>query len=101
MRDERERWARARIVIIGACFGLLFIAVSAKAFKLQILQHEEMVRRAERQHQRSVPLTPGRGAILDCNGNNLAVSVEMYSCYGEARHIQDVEGTAAALAPVR
>ncbi len=99
MRDERERWARARIVIIGACFGLLFIAVSAKAFKLQILQHEEMVRRAERQHQRSVPLTPGRGAILDCNGNNLAVSVEMYSCYGEARHIQDVEATATALAP--
>lgn len=38
------------------------MAVSAKAFKLQILQHEEMVKRAERQHQRSVPLTPGRAA---------------------------------------
>jgi cell division protein FtsI (penicillin-binding protein 3) len=99
MRDEREKWARTRIVVIGGFFGLLFMAVSAKAFKLQILQHEEMVRRAERQHQRAVPLTPARGAIMDCNGNNLAVSVEMYSCYGEARHIKDVEGTAAALAP--
>jgi cell division protein FtsI (penicillin-binding protein 3) len=99
MMDERERWARTRIVIIGVFFGLLFITVSAKAFKLQILQHEEMVRRAERQHQRAVPLTPARGAIMDRNGNNLAVSVEMYSCYGEARHIKDVEGTAAALAP--
>jgi cell division protein FtsI (penicillin-binding protein 3) len=99
MRDEREKWARTRIVLIGLFFGLLFMAVSAKAFKLQILQHEEMVKRAERQHQRSVQLTPGRGAIMDRNGNNLAVSVEMYSCYGEARHIQDVEATATALAP--
>lgn len=99
MRDERDKGARGHIVIIGFCFCLLFMAVTAKAFKLQILQHEEMSRRAERQHQRAVQLTPGRGAIMDCNGNNLAVSVEMYSCYGEARHIQDVEGTAAALAP--
>ncbi len=99
MRDEREKWARTRIVIIGVLFGLLFMAVSVQAFKLQILQHENMVKKAERQHQHVVPLTPGRGAIMDRNGNNLAVSVEMHSCYAEHRNIEDVEGTAAVLAP--
>ncbi|NVN90889.1 MAG: transpeptidase family protein [Desulfuromonadales bacterium] len=99
MREDREKWARTRIVIIGVLFGLLFMAVSGQAFKLQILQHEDMIKRAERQHQHVVPLTPARGAIMDCNGNNLAVSVEMQSCYAEHRNIDDVAGTAALLAP--
>ena len=98
MKDEREKWARTRIIMIGAFFGVLFLAVTGQAFKLQILQHEDMIKRAERQHQRVVPLTPARGAIMDCNGNNLAVSLEMDSCYAEPHHIEDIEGTAAVLA---
>ena len=99
MKDEREKWARTRIVIIGVLFGLLFMVVSGQAFKLQIIQHEDMVKRAERQHQHVVSLTPARGAIMDRNGNNLAVSVEMQSCYAEHRNIEDVQGTADVLAP--
>lgn len=99
MRDEREKWARTRIIIIGTFFGLLFLAVTGQAFRRQILQHEEMVKKADRQHQRVIPLTPARGAIMDRNGNNLAVSVEMDSCYAEPRHIQDIDGTATVLAP--
>ena len=100
MKDDREKWARIRIVMIGTFFGLLFVCVVARAFYLQILKHEEMVKRADKQHQRIVPLTPARGAIMDRNGTPLAVSVEMDSCYGEPRHIEDVEGTAAVLAPL-
>ncbi len=85
--------------MIGSFFGLLFIVVICQAFRLQIIQHEEMLSKADRQHQRVVPLTPGRGNILDRNGNNLAVSLEMDSCYAEPRHIQDIDGTAAVLAP--
>lgn len=99
MRDEREKWARTRIILIGSFFGILFFAVVCQAFRLQILQHEKMSSRADRQHQKVVPLTPGRGNIMDSNGNNLAVSLEMDSCYAEPRHIQDIDGTAAVLAP--
>ena len=99
MKDEREKWARTRIVIIGVFFGLMFVAVTCQAFKLQIVQHEDMIKKADRQHQRIVPLTPARGTIMDRNGNNLAVSVEMDSCFAEPRYIQDMEGTAAVLAP--
>ncbi|MDA8428649.1 MAG: penicillin-binding protein [Geobacteraceae bacterium] len=100
MKDDREKWARVRIVMVGTFFGLLFLSVTARAFYLQILQHEEMVKLADKEHQRIVPLTPARGAILDCNGTALAVSVEMDSCYAEPRHIQDIDGTAAVLAPL-
>jgi len=97
MKDEREKWARTRIIMVGTFFGVLFLAVTGQAFKLQILQHEDMVKRADRQHQRVIPLTPARGVIQDRNGNNLAVSVEMDSCYAEPNHIDDIEGTAAVL----
>ncbi len=96
---DREKWARLRIVIIGSFFGLLFLSVAGRAFYLQILKHEEMIKRADKQHQRIVPLTPARGAIMDRNGTPLAVSVEMDSCYAEPRHIQDIHGTATVLAP--
>lgn len=99
MQDEREKWARRRIVIIGTLFGLLFLAVTGQAFRLQIVQHEEMLKKAERQHQRIVPLTPVRGTIMDRNGHKLAVSLEMDSCFAEPRNIQDIDGTAAVLAP--
>jgi cell division protein FtsI (penicillin-binding protein 3) len=100
MRDDREKWARVRIVMIGTFFGLLFLSVIVRAFYLQIIQHEEMIKRADKQHQRIVALTPARGAILDRNGTPMAVSVEMDSCYAEPQHIQDIEGTAAVLAPL-
>ena len=99
MRDDREKWARVRIVMIGTIFGLLFLSVTGRAFYLQILQHEELVRKAERQHQHIVQLTPGRGVIMDRNGTPLAVSVDMDSCYAEPRHIRDMDGTAGVLAP--
>lgn len=98
MMEDREKWARVRILLIGGLFGLLFLTAVGRAFYLQILQHEDLVKRAEKQHQRIVPLTPARGTIMDRNGTPLAVSVEMESCYAEARHIDDKEGTAAVLA---
>ena len=100
MKDDREKWTRVRIILIGTLFGLLFLSVTARAFYLQILKHEDMVKRAEKQHQRVVPLTPVRGAIMDSNGTPLAVSVEMDSCFAEPHRIQDIDGTAAVLSPL-
>lgn len=100
MTDDREKWARVRIVMIGTFFGLLFLSATGRAFYLQILKHEDMIKRAEKQHQRIVALTPARGAIMDRNGTPLAVSIEMDSCYAEPQHIQDIEGTAEVLAPL-
>jgi cell division protein FtsI (penicillin-binding protein 3) len=100
MKDEREKWARIRIIMIGSIFGLMFLTVVGRAFYLQILQHEELVKKADKQHQHRVDLTPARGSILDRNGTPLAESIHMDSCYAEPKRIKDVDGTAAALAPI-
>lgn len=100
MKDEREKWARIRIIMIGTVFGLMFLTVVGRAFYLQILQHEKLVKKADKQHQHRVDLTPARGSILDRNGTTLAESIHMDSCYAEPRHIDDVGGTAAVLAPI-
>jgi cell division protein FtsI (penicillin-binding protein 3) len=100
MKDEREKWARIRIIMIGSIFGLLFLTVVGRAFYLQILQHENLVKKADKQHQHKVDLTPARGSILDRNGTPLAESIHMDSCYAEPRRIKDVDGTAAVLAPI-
>jgi cell division protein FtsI (penicillin-binding protein 3) len=100
MKDEREKWARVRIIMIGTVFGLMFLTVVGRAFYLQILQHEELVKKADKQHQHRVDLTPARGSILDRNGTPLAESIHMDSCYAEPRRIKDVDGTAAVLAPI-
>jgi len=100
MKDEREKWARVRIIMIGTIFGLLFLTVVGRSFYLQILQHENLVNKADRQHQHRVELTPARGSILDCNGTTLAESIHMDSCYAEPRRIKDVDGTAGVLAPI-
>ena len=100
MKDEREKWARVRIIMIGTIFGLLFLTVVGRAFYLQILQHENLVKKADKQHQHRVELTPARGSILDRNGTTLAESIHMDSCYAEPRRIKDVDGTAGVLAPM-
>jgi cell division protein FtsI (penicillin-binding protein 3) len=100
MKDEREKWARIRIIMIGTVFGLLFLNVVGRAFYLQILQHENLVKKADKQHQHKVDLTPVRGSILDRNGTTLAESIHMDSCYAEPRRIKDVDGTAGVLAPI-
>ena len=100
MKDEREKWARIRIIMIGTVFGMLFLTVVGRAFYLQILQHENLVKKADKQHEHKVDLTPARGSILDRNGTPLAESIHMDSCYAEPHRINDVEGTAAVLAPI-
>lgn len=100
MKSDREKWNRIRIKLIGGLFALVFVAILARAYYLQIITTDEWVKRAERQHQKTVPLTPARGNISDCNGLPLAVSIEMDSCFAEPKVIDHIPETAAKLAPL-
>ncbi|HEX2768297.1 MAG TPA: penicillin-binding protein, partial [Geobacteraceae bacterium] len=99
MRDSKEKWARIRIRLIGGVFAFFFAITAARAFYLQIIEKEQLVRLAERQYQKIVPLTPVRGVIYDRNNAPLAVSIEMDSCFAEPRSIENVRDVAARLAP--
>jgi cell division protein FtsI (penicillin-binding protein 3) len=60
---------------------LLLLVVGARFYDLQVRRHDYFVNKAERQYQRRVKLVPRRGAILDRQGHELAISVDSESIY--------------------
>ncbi|KAF0215750.1 MAG: cell division protein FtsI [Geobacteraceae bacterium] len=100
MKDGKEKWARVRIRLIGGLFAFFFAITSARAFYLQVINKEQLIKLADKQHQKIVPLTPVRGAIYDRNSAELAVSIDMDSCYAEPRNMENIREAAARLAPV-
>jgi cell division protein FtsI (penicillin-binding protein 3) len=93
-----EKWVRVRIRLVGLCFLAAFGFIAARAFHLQVLGQQDWERRAERQHQKVIPLIPQRGTIFDRNGEALAVSLEVDSIYVEPQKIDDPARTAKMLA---
>ncbi|MCL2760022.1 MAG: transpeptidase family protein [Desulfuromonadales bacterium] len=100
MRDEREKWTRLRIRFTGGVFILLFAITIARAFYLQIYDHDRFAKLAEKQYLKVVQLTPYRGTIYDSTNSAFAVTIEMDSLYADPHNIQDIPGTAAALSPI-
>lgn len=100
MKDQREKWTRVRIIILAGLFACCFLVVGGRSFCLQVLKHDQLVKLAERQYNRTVPLVPARGGIYDRTGAPLAVSLEMDSLYAEPRQVKDPHGTATVLAPL-
>jgi len=98
--EKREKWARVRMRMVALLFTVVFALTAGRAFYLQVLQKDRLVKLAEKQHQRIVALTPGRGAIYDQHNAPLAVSIEMDSCYAETRNLENLPDAAARLAPL-
>lgn len=95
---EVGKGVRIRIRLIGVVFILGFALVAMRAFDLQVLQEQQWDERAERQHQKIIPLTPQRGTIFDSKGEELAVSVDVDSIYVEPRKLEDRAAAAKQLA---
>ncbi|NVO00272.1 MAG: transpeptidase family protein [Geobacteraceae bacterium] len=100
MRDDRDKWTRRRIYLIGGVFAFILSISVARAFYLQIYEQEKFARLAEKQHLKVVQLTPSRGAVYDATNSALAVSIEMDSLYAEPRNVEDQSAAAAQLAPL-
>ena len=73
---------------------LAFVLMAGRAFQLQVLEREAFRERAERQHQRVVPLSPQRGTIYDRHGEEMAVSIEVDSIYVNPQKVDDPARTA-------
>jgi len=96
--DRLEKWARIRIRLVGIGFVVAFALIATRAFHLQVLDQQEWQKRAERQHQKIIPLAPQRGTIFDRNGEELAVSIEVDSIYVEPGKVTEPAKAAKALA---
>lgn len=87
-------------------FGMLvvavvaFVGVAARLTVIQGVDAHTYLSVGQREWQQSVPLAGDRGAILDRNGDELAVSVPQTTIYADPRQVTDPMGEAKVLAPV-
>jgi len=78
----------------GSVFiALLATVLLARAFYLQIMQHELYIQRAESNRISLVPIAPNRGLILDRNGRILAENYSAYTLELTRAKTDDLEAT--------
>jgi cell division protein FtsI (penicillin-binding protein 3) len=92
---ERRVRLRLMLLALGACLWSGVIVV--RLVQLQILDRPKYDLQAARQSERTINLDPRRGAILDRNRRQLAVSVDVESIYAVPTDIDDPVRVAAQL----
>jgi cell division protein FtsI (penicillin-binding protein 3) len=88
---------RARVGVGAALFALWTLVIAGRLVQLQVIEHEELVARAERQQLRTIVAPAKRGEIRDRHGRVLALSVEADSIYAVPTEIPDPARWAARL----
>ena len=91
---HRRFQAALRCAIVLALWS---VAIFGRLLYLQVLQHEDFARRAERQQQRTVEAPAKRADIVDRNGQLLAYSVEADTIYAVPTDIGDPLPASVAL----
>ena len=89
-----------RIFIIFVVFIMMTVAISAKAYQLQILKSQRLSQLAERQHRKVISVVPKRGVIYDRNREEMAISIDVDSICAEPIKISDAYKTAKELSPI-
>ena len=70
---------RQRLLAVGVVVVLAFIGLFVRLVHLQVVRHDELMARAERNRTAIVPVAPTRGHILDRNGVVLASNYSAYT----------------------
>jgi cell division protein FtsI (penicillin-binding protein 3) len=98
--QRRLKWTRIRVVVVAAVLLLAAGRIMARSWEIQITRQDEYSRKAREQQLRSVQLPPSRGAILDRNGNELAISVMVPSIYANPDEVTNPARAATMLSGV-
>ncbi|MGA2098017.1 MAG: penicillin-binding protein [Candidatus Acidiferrum sp.] len=97
MQQDR---VHVRLLIIAGVAFLWMGAVAGRLSYLQLFRHSEYLTRAQRQQQRTIEITPKRGAIYDRNNSPLAMSLPVDSAFGVPSEIPDEHLAARLLSGV-
>ena len=79
---------------------LAFAGLTVGFWVLQIAQHEQYRQQAENQHQRTIPLSAPRGALLDREGRPLVENRYSLNISLVREQVEDIEASIALLAEV-
>jgi len=77
-----------------------FVLVLGRLFQLQIINAQEMVDKAKRQHTKMVALEPSRGSILDKQGRVLAINTGVPSIFANPNMMESSATTAQSIAKI-
>lgn len=91
---------KSRIVIIFVGILVLWSALAMRAAYLQFLPNDRLNALQNRQFQTKVTLPARRGAIVDRNGRDLAMSAAAYSLYADPKILENRKQVARKLAKV-
>ncbi|MDH5672037.1 MAG: penicillin-binding transpeptidase domain-containing protein [Myxococcales bacterium] len=84
---RRARFMRMRIALLSLLLFAGAFTVLRRGYDLQVTRAPELRQMAEEQYLRDVQLAPKRGTIVDRNGAELAVSVNVDSVYANPRKL--------------
>ena len=93
----QEEKVHVRLLIVAGVALLWMTAVLGRLGYLQLIRHSDYLARAQRQQQRTIEITPKRGAIYDRNMHPLAMSVPVESAFAVPSEIGDNKAMAARL----
>jgi len=88
---------KSRLMVAAGALVLWVIGIETRLVVLQVMQHDELVARADRQQLSTVDAPAKRGEIFDRNGRLLAYSVDADTIYAVPGEISDPSRTAATL----
>lgn len=89
-----------RIGLLSAIFLLFFVLALGRASKLMVVDHASFKAQATGQQTGDITVPAPRGAILDRNGNELAVSTDAADVSATPYLVKDVPKVSAQLAPL-
>jgi cell division protein FtsI (penicillin-binding protein 3) len=93
----QEEKVHVRLLIVAGVALLWMTAIFGRLGYLQLVRHSDYLARAQRQQQRTIEITPKRGAIYDRNMHPLAMSVPVESAFAVPSEIGDNKAMAARL----
>lgn len=91
---------RTRVAWTAAVLFLWVTGIEARLVYLQVIEHADLVKRAERQQSQTIPLAAKRGDIVDRRGHVLATSVDADTVYAVPSAIGDERQVVAQLCGV-
>lgn len=99
-RRKRRSRSPKRLIAMFCIFTLAFLAMASRLFVLQIVDGPRYAKLAVAQRDRVIEFPARRGAILDREGEPLAISIDLHTVWTDPQHVADAASEAAKVAPI-
>jgi cell division protein FtsI (penicillin-binding protein 3) len=91
---------RGRVAVCAGFFAIWTGAIEARLVYLQVIDHADLMARADRQQMRTINPPAKRGEILDRNGRVLAYSVDADTIAADPTEVDDPDAVARQVCAV-